>query len=86
MEFIKINTIFHHMLRKIDSIIKLAWHDKTSFEKIKRLFGVSEKEVIKIMRKNLKPNSFKNWRKRVSGRKSKHEKKSELLDKLNYFD
>ena len=86
MELIKINTIFHHMLRKIDSIIKLAWHDKTSFEKIKRLFGVSEKEVVKIMRKNLKPNSFKNWRKRVSGRKSKHEKKSELLDKLNYFD
>ena len=84
MEFIKINTIFHHMLRKIDSIIKLAWHDKTSFEKIKRLFGVSEKEVIKIMRKNLKPNSFKNWRKRVSGRKSKHEKKSKLLEKINY--
>ena len=74
------------MLRKIDLIIKLAWHDNTSFEKIKRLFGVSEKEVIKIMRKNLKSNSFKNWRKRVSGRKSKHEKKSELLDKLNYFD
>ena len=72
------------MSENIDSIIKLAWHDKSSFEKIHRLYGVSEKEVILIMRKNLKTNSFKNWRKRVSGRKSKHEKKSKLLDKINY--
>ena len=68
----------------IDLIIKLAWHDRTSFEKIKRLFGVSEKEVIKIMRRNLKSSSFKNWRERVSCRKSKHEKKFKLLDKINY--
>jgi len=68
----------------IDSIVKLAWHDKTSFEMIKRLFNVSEKEVIKIMREKLKPNSFKNWRKRVSGRKSKHEKKSKILDNNRY--
>ena len=71
------------MSENIDSIIKLAWHDKSSFEKIHRLYGISEKEVILIMRKNLKPNSFKNWRKRVSSRKSKHEKKSKLLDKIN---
>tara|TARA_Y100000741_G_C18126019_1_gene507062 strand:+ start:208 stop:429 length:222 start_codon:yes stop_codon:yes gene_type:complete len=67
---------------KINSIIKLAWHDKTSFEKIYRLYGVSEKQVILIMRRNLKVNSFKNWRKRVSGRKSKHEKKTKSLDRL----
>jgi len=72
------------MSNNIDSIIKLAWHDKTSFEKIKRLFGISEKEVIKIMRKNLKPNSFKNWRIRVSGRKSKYEKKYKILKKINH--
>ena len=72
------------MNNNIDSIIKLAWHDKTSFEKIKRLFGISEKEVIKIMRKNLKQSSFKNWRERVSCRKSKHEKKFKLLDKIDY--
>ena len=54
------------MNKNIDSIIKLAWHDKTSFEKIERLFGVSENEVIKIMRKNLKSSSFKNLRARVS--------------------
>ena len=68
----------------IDSIIKFAWHDKTSFEKIKRLFGVSEGDVVKIMRSNLKPSSFKNWKKRVSGRKSKYEKKNKILEKLNY--
>ncbi len=74
------------MKSNINSIIKLAWHDNSSFEKIKRLYCVSEKEVILIMRKNLKQNSFKNWRKRVSGRKSKHEKKSKLIDKINYLN
>ena len=39
------------MKKEIDSIIKLAWHDKTSFEKIYRLYGVNEKEVILLMRK-----------------------------------
>ena len=74
------------IISDIDSIIKLAWHDKTSFEKIERLYDVSENEVIKIMRKNLKSSSFKNWRARVSGRKSKHEKKIKLINKTDYFD
>ncbi len=69
------------MNKNIDVIIKLAWHDKSSFERIKRLYSVTETEVIKIMRKNLKPKSFQNWRKRVSGRTSKHEKKYKLLKK-----
>jgi len=73
------------MLKNIDLIIKHAWHDHSSFEKIFRLYGVSEKEVILIMRKNLKPNAFKIWRKRVTGRKSKHEKKNKLLDRLNNY-
>ena len=47
------------MVLPIDNIIKLAWSDKISFEKIKRIHGVSESEVIKIMRKNLKSKSFK---------------------------
>ena len=47
------------MQENIDNIIKLAWCDKTSFEKIKRIHGVTESEVIKIMRTNLKPRSFK---------------------------
>ena len=63
------------MVIPTDNIIKLAWSDKISFEKIKRIHGVCESEVIKIMRKNLKSKSFKIWRERVSGRTRKHEKK-----------
>ena len=63
----------------IDNIIKLAWSDKVSFEKIKRIYDINESEVIKLMRKNLKPKSFKIWRERVSGRTRKHEKKRFLL-------
>ena len=74
------------MSDKINSIIKLAWHDKTSFEKIKRLYGVTEADVIKIMRKNLKSASFKKWRERVSGRKLKHEKKNKILKKYFNFN
>ena len=73
------------MTENLDSIIKLAWHDKTSFEKIKRLYGVTEADVIKIMRKNLKSTSFKKWRERVSGRKLKHEKKNKILKKLRNY-
>jgi len=58
----------------IDSIIEMAWCDKTSFDSIKMQTGFSEKEVIKIMRSNLKKASFKVWRERVYGRKAKHEK------------
>ena len=73
------------MNNNIDSIIKLAWHDKTSFEKIKRLYGVTEADVINIMRKNLKSASFKKWRERVSGRKLKHEKKNKILKKSKNY-
>jgi uncharacterized protein (TIGR03643 family) len=67
------------MSENIDKIIQLAWHDKTSFEEIKRKFNISEDSVIKIMRSHLKPGSFRLWRKRVNGRRSKHQKKSEIL-------
>tara|TARA_Y100001970_G_scaffold174595_1_gene213056 strand:+ start:363 stop:596 length:234 start_codon:yes stop_codon:yes gene_type:complete len=69
------------MFSSTDNIIKLAWSDKVSFEKIKRAHGLSESEVIKIMRKNLKPKSFKIWRERVSGRTRKHEKRRILSEK-----
>ena len=58
----------------VDSIIEMAWCDKTSFDSIKMQTGLSEKEVIKIMRSSLKKASFKVWRERVYGRKAKHEK------------
>ena len=56
----------------IDRIIEMAWEDRTPFEAIERLFGLSEAEVIKLMRRQLKPGSFKVWRARVSCRKTKH--------------
>lgn len=59
---------------EINSIIELAWKDNVSFNSIEMQYGASESEVIKIMRLNLKRSSFTNWRKRVSGRKSKHKK------------
>ena len=65
----------------IDNIIKLAWCDKTSFEKIKRIHGITESEVIKIMRNNLRSRSFKLWRSRVNGRTRKHEKKRSLSER-----
>ena len=56
----------------IDRVIEMCWEDRTPFEAIEYQFGLKEDEAIKIMRKNLKPKSFKIWRKRVSGRKTKH--------------
>ena len=58
----------------INSIIEMAWCDKTSFDSIKLQTNLSEKEVIKIMRANLRKTSFKVWRERVNGRKAKHAK------------
>ena len=59
-----------------DRIIEMAWEDKTPFEAILFQFGLTEKGVIELMRKNLKESSFKRWRKRVqSGVSQKHLKK-----------
>tara|TARA_B100000700_G_scaffold316283_1_gene405567 strand:- start:705 stop:917 length:213 start_codon:yes stop_codon:yes gene_type:complete len=63
------------MRQKID-VIEMAWSDKISFEQIKKKTGLNESEVISIMRKNLKKNSYILWRKRVRGRPSKHRKKN----------
>ena len=58
----------------IDRIIEMAWEDRTTFEAIQFQFGLKEQEVIDLMRKEMKPSSFKMWRARVQGRKTKHEK------------
>ncbi len=60
--------------RDIDRIIEMAWEDRTTFDAIRAQFGVPEKEVIKIMRREMKPSSFRMWRARVQNRKTKHEK------------
>lgn len=54
-------------------IIEMAWCDDTSFDAIFTQTGLREKDVIKIMRSYMKPSSFRMWRKRVSGRKAKHD-------------
>jgi len=58
-----------------DRIKEMAWEDRTPFDAIKFQFGLKEQDVIELMRKNISRNSFKLWRKRVKGRKTKHQKK-----------
>lgn len=58
-------------------VIEMAWEDRTTFDAIKDQYGIGEPDVIKLMRKNLKRNSFKLWRERVSGRKTKHRTSSQ---------
>ena len=70
----------HHYTESfIGEIIQMAWADEVSFDAIYASKGVSEAEVIALMRENLKAGSFKLWRKRVSGRNSKHEKRARLM-------
>ena len=56
----------------ISRIIEMAWEDRTAFEAIEAQFGLNESGVIDLMRKHLKPSSFRMWRKRVTGRRTKH--------------
>ena len=56
----------------ISAVIQMAWEDRTTFETIMERMGIPESAVIKIMRSELKPNSFKLWRQRMKGRVTKH--------------
>ena len=58
---------------EIDRIIEMAWEDRTTFEAIEIQFGLKQQDVIKLMRKEMKPSSFKMWRERTKGRNTKHE-------------
>jgi len=60
----------------LDRIIEMAWEDRTPFDAIRYQFGLKEQEVIELMRRNLKPSSWRNWRARVQGRATKHAQKS----------
>ena len=57
---------------EISTIIRMAWEDRTTFDEIFEKTGLREAEVIRIMRHELKPSSFRLWRKRVTGRVTKH--------------
>lgn len=65
---------------EVDRVIEMAWEDRTTFEAIEAQFGLSEKEVIELMRLSLKPSSWRLWRKRVQGRKTKHLAKREFTE------
>jgi uncharacterized protein (TIGR03643 family) len=66
--------------REIDRVIEMAWEDRTPFEAIANQFGLKEAEVIKLMRRELKENSFKLWRKRVNSKTSKKHLKKRNSD------
>ena len=78
-------------ISSLDWVIWAAWADRVTFEEIKEKSGFSEKEVIKLMRKSLKPSSFKLWRKRATSKSIKHRKKFEntrkkIREKFNISD
>ncbi|MEM6256350.1 MAG: TIGR03643 family protein [Cyanobacteria bacterium P01_D01_bin.156] len=56
----------------INRVIEMAWEDRTPFEAIDLQYNLKEKQVIALMRREMKQSSFKMWRKRVTGRKTKH--------------
>lgn len=56
----------------ISRVIEMAWEDRTPFESIELQFGLNEGAVIMLMRRQLKPGSFRLWRQRVTGRATKH--------------
>ncbi|TXC76192.1 TIGR03643 family protein [Luteibaculum oceani] len=66
--------------RELNRVIEMAWEDRTPFDAIAFQFDIDEKEVIKLMRKHLKPSSFRLWRKRVSGRNTKHLAKRSFVE------
>ncbi|NEP16212.1 MAG: TIGR03643 family protein [Leptolyngbya sp. SIO4C1] len=64
----------------INRVIEMAWEDRTPFEAIELQYGLKEKEVIALMRREMKPSSFRMWRKRVTGRKTKHLKQRGFIE------
>ncbi len=62
----------------INRVIEMAWEDRTPFEAIETQFGLKEKDVVAVMRRQMKSSSFKMWRKRVSDRATKHAKKRDF--------
>lgn len=69
--------------RDLDRIIEMAWEDRTPFDAIKDQFGLSEAEVIKLMRREMHPRNWRKWRARVQGRSTKHRQKN--VDGVNRF-
>lgn len=64
----------------IDRILEMAWEDRTPFEAIETQYGLSEKQVIALMRREMKTSSFRMWRERVTSRKTKHLKQRDFIE------
>ena len=79
----KIRKKYNFDERSVDRIIEMAWEDRTPFDAIKHNFGISESEVIILMRQEMKLSSWKMWRERVQNRATKHAKKQNF--KLGTF-
>ena len=63
----------------ISRIIEMAWEDRTSFDAIQDAYGLNEKEVKELMKSQLQLSSYKLWRRRVTGRKTKHSIKRDFV-------
>ncbi len=66
----------------VDRVIEMAWEDRTPFEAIRTQFGLTEQEVIQLMRRQLKASSWRRWRSRVQGRATKHQALSPVDNRL----
>jgi uncharacterized protein (TIGR03643 family) len=79
----KIAKQYELAVEDIDRIVEMAWEDRTTFDAIESQFGVPEKDVIKLMREEMKLSSWKMWRARVQGRATKHaQRRSEEVDRF----
>ncbi len=63
----------------INRVLEMAWEDRTTFESIELQFGLTEPQVIALMRREMKASSFRMWRKRVSGRNTKHAARRDFI-------
>ncbi|MEP1382368.1 MAG: TIGR03643 family protein [Paraglaciecola sp.] len=68
----KVNNPNSYSPTEVSRIIEMAWEDRTPFEAIEHLFGMTPNQLTRFMRAELKSASFKVWRKRMAGRKTKH--------------
>lgn len=66
--------------RDVNRVIEMAWEDRTPFDAIEEQFGLSEKQVILLMKKEMKLKSWKMWRERVQGRATKHRAKRSFTE------
>ncbi|MEL6441312.1 MAG: TIGR03643 family protein [Cyanobacteria bacterium J06621_8] len=67
-------------VKTIDRVVEMAWEDRTPFAAIEAQFGLKESEVIALMRREMKRSSFVMWRKRVTGRRTKHLAKRDFVE------